>query len=203
MSVIGESFHVSKDQLWEQLARELGAEIVKGDFWEGDKVVARHGSWVVTLDTFAISAAKSRSLCTRLRAPYENADGFRFKLYRKNPLSDVGKLLGMQDVLTGHAAFDEEFIVKSNDETKMWTLLSNAHIRHLIFAQPEILLQVKDDEGWFGSDFPEGVDELYFEAPGVIVNLERLESLFTLFAAVLDRLCEMGAAYESEPHVTL
>ena len=192
MSVKREIFRASKDPIWEQLARELGGKMVQGDFWEGDKVIARHRRWVVTLDTFAISAAKTRTLYTRLRAPYENADGFRFTVYRKNPLSDVGKLLGMQAVLTGDAAFDEGFIVKSNEEAKVWTLLSNAHIRQLIFAQPEILLQVKDDEGWFGDDFPEGVDELYFEAPGVIVNLEHLESLFTLFAEVLDRLCTIG-----------
>jgi hypothetical protein len=188
-------FRPSKDQIWEQLAREMAGKFVQGNFWEDDSVIVRHRRWVVTLDTFAISAAKVRTLYTRLRAPYENADGFRFKIYRKNPLSDIGKLLGMQDVLTGDAAFDEEFIVKSNEEAKVWTMLSDAHIRRLMFAQPEILLQVKDDEGWFGNDFPEGVDELYFESPGVIANLEHLESLFTLFAEVLDRLCTIGAAH--------
>lgn len=188
MSVNKESFHASKDQIWEQLARELGGKMVKGNWGEGDKVIARHRRWAVTLDTFTISVAKTCTLYTRLRAPYENADGFRFTIYRKNPLSNIGKLLGMQDVLTGDAAFDEGFIVKSSEEAKVCTLLSNAHIRQLIFAQPEILLQVKDDEGWFGSDFPQGVDELYFEAPGVIVNLEHLQSLFNLFAEVLDGL---------------
>ena len=203
MSVNREIFRASKAQIWEQLARELDGKIVQGYYWEGDKVVVRHRKWVVTLDTFAITVRKVRTLYTRLRAPYENTDGFRFKVYRKNPLSDIGKLLGMQDVLIADAAFDEEFIVKSNEEAKVGILLSNAHIRQLIFAQPEILLQVKDDEGWFGSDFPKGVDELYFEAPGVLMNLEHLESLFTLFAEVLDRLCEMGAAYEREPGVSL
>jgi len=31
---------------------------------------------------------------------------------------------------------------------------------------------VKDDEGWFGRSFPEGVDELYFQVPGVINSME-------------------------------
>src|ERR1700722_18504462 len=158
MSNNREGFRPSKDQIWEQLAREMAGKFVQGSLWEEDSVIVRHRSWVVTLDTFTVSAAKMRTPYTRLRAPYENADGFRFKIYRKNPLSDIGKLLGMQDVLTGDVAFDEEFIVKSNEEAKVRTMLSDAHIRQLLSAQPEILLQVKDDEGWFGNDFPEGVD---------------------------------------------
>jgi len=32
----------------------------------------------------------------------------------------------------------------------------------MILAQPQIRLEVKDSEGWFGPKFPEGVDELHF-----------------------------------------
>ena len=43
-------------------------------------------------------------------------------------------------------------------------------------------LTVKDDEGWFGTSFPEGVDELFFRVGGVIKDVERLKSLYDLFA---------------------
>jgi len=44
---------------------------------------------------------------------------------------------------------------------------------------------VKDDEGWFSTAFPKGVDELYFSVVGVIKDVERLKSLYYLFAEVL------------------
>ena len=62
---------------------------------------------------------------------------------------------------------------------------------------------MKDSEGWFGPEFPEDVDELYFQVVGVIKDVERLKALFDLFAAVLDQLCRIGSAYKQEPGVTL
>ncbi len=46
-------------------------------------------------------------------------------------------------------------------------------------------------------------DELYFQVPGEIEDLGRLEGLFDLFSEVLHRLCHMGAAYQDDPHVDL
>jgi hypothetical protein len=43
------------------------------------------------------------------------------------------------------------------------------------------------------------VDELYFQAHGTITDVDRLKELFALFGLVLDRLCEIGSAYETSP----
>ncbi len=47
------------------------------------------------------------------------------------------------------------------------------------------------------------MDELHFQTLGVIKDIDRLALLFGLFAAVLDRLCRMGSAYERDPGVEL
>ena len=73
----------------------------------------------------------------------------------------------------------------------------------LIQAQPRVMFQVKDDEGVFRQRFPDGVDELYFVAFGVVRDVDRLHALFNLFAATLQRLCEIGSAYEQHPGVTI
>ena len=70
-------------------------------------------------------------------------------------------------------------------------------------SQPNIHLSVKDDEGWFATHFPEGVDELYFCVPGIIKDVDRLKSLYALFAEVLDHLCRIGSAYEDDPRLEL
>ena len=196
-------FGPSKDEVWRQLSQEIGAEFVEGGFWNGSKVQAHVGPWTVTLDTYTESSGESHVTYTRMRAPYINPEGFRFTIYRKNLFSDLGKFLGMQDIEVGDPEFDEAFIIKGNDESKVRDLFANPKIRQMIQAQPKIRLRVKDSEGWFGPKFPENVDELHFQVVGVIKDVERLKALFDLFAAVLDQMCRIGSAYKQEPGVTL
>jgi hypothetical protein len=196
-------FGPSRAEIWRQLSEEVGGRYVEGGFWKGDKVEATHGEWIVTLDKYVVSTGKVTIVYTRMRAPFVNPGGFRFTVYRKGLFSDLGKLLGMQDVEIGDPMFDDAFIIKGNDEANVRELFSNARLRTLIAAQPQIHFQVKDDEGWFGPKFPEGVDELSFMVVGLITDVERLKALYELFAETLDQLCRVGSAYESAPGVTL
>ena len=196
-------FGPSKDEVWRQLSQEIGAEFVESGLWKGNKVQAHVKPWTITLDTYTVSTGKSSVTYTRMRAPYINPEGFRFTIYRKSLFSDLGKFLGMQDIEVGDPEFDEAFIIKGNDESKVRDLFSNSKIRQMIQAQPRIRLEVKDSEGWFGPKFPEDVDELHFQVVGVIKDVERLKALFDLFATVLDQLCRIGSAYKQEPGITL
>src|SRR6516165_2925790 len=197
-------FGPSKDEVWRQLGEDIGAEVVQGGFWKGgSKVQAHVGPWTVTLDTYTVSSGHSHYTFTRLRAPYVNPEGFRFTIYRKGFFSDLGKLLGMQDIEVGDPEFDEAFVIKGNDEETVRDLFANPKIRQVIQAQPRIRLEVKDSEGWFGPRFPEGVDELHFEVLGVIKDVEGLKALFDLLATVLDQLCRIGSAHRMSPDVAL
>ena len=196
-------FGPSRAEIWRQLSEEVGGRYIEGGFWKGDKVEATHGEWIVTLDKHVVSTGKVTIVYTRMRAPFVNPGGFRFTVYRKGLFSDLGKLLGMQDVEIGDPMFDDPFIIQGNDEASVRELFSSARLRTLIAAQPQIHFQVKDDEGWFGPKFPEGVDELSFMVVGIITDVERLKALYELFAETLDQLCRVGSAYESAPGVTL
>jgi hypothetical protein len=143
------------------------------------------------------------SAIRRFRGLPVYSEGFRFTVYRKGIFSDIGKWLGMQDIEMGDTKFDLDFILKSNQERKLRELLGSSRIRELISQQPDIYFSVKDDEGFFSSKFPEGVDELYFQVVGVIKDVERLKSLYDLFAETLDQLCRIGAASQNTPDVSL
>jgi hypothetical protein len=203
LGLLRELFGPSKEEVWQQLSREIDADFVDGGFWRGSKVEARVDPWTVTLDTYTVSTGKSSTTFTRMRAPYVNADGFRFKIYRKGFFSDVGKLFGMQDVEVGDAELDGDFIIQGNDDHKLALLFRSPRIRNLLLAQPAINLEVKDDEGWFGARFPEGVDELYFQVHGVVRDVDRLKQLYELYAETLHHLCHIGSAYEQDPGLTL
>lgn len=196
-------FGPSRDAIWRSLSAEIGGQFVEGGFARGAQVRATHGEWTVTLDTFVVSSGKAAAIYTRMRAPYVNPTGFRFTVYRKGFFSDIGKRLGMQDIEIGDASFDRDFIIKGDDEAKVRALLADVRIRELIAAQPEMYFTVKDDEGWFGASFPEGVDELLFMVGGTITDVDRLKLLYDLFGETLDQLCRMGLAYEVDPKVTL
>ncbi len=196
-------FGPSKKELWRQLSEQLGGEFVEGGFWKGDKVLVEHGDWTLTLDTYAVSTGKVTIVYTRMRAPFVNPGGFRFEVYRRSVFSGLAKWLGMQDIEVGHAPFDDDFIVKSTDEARVRQLLWNSRIRELLSAQKDINFSVKDDEGWFGTKFPDGVDELHFAVVGIIKDLDRLRLLYELFSETLDELCRIGGAVDAPPNVTL
>jgi hypothetical protein len=200
MRLLRSMFGPSRQEVWQELSRQIGAQYVEGGLWKGDKVEAQYGPWVVTLDTYTVSTGKSSVTYTRLRAPYVNRDGFRFQIYRAGFFSDFGKLLGMQDIEIGDPLFDQGFIVKSNVEVQVRALLSDVNIRDLLQRQPAVSFHVADDEGWFGEHFPDGVDELYFQVVGIIKDVDRLKSLFELFAETLQQLCRIGSAYETDPY---
>jgi hypothetical protein len=199
MGLLRQIFGPSKDEIWADLSRQIGAEFVDGGFWKGSKVIAREGPWTVTLDTYTVSTGKSSQTYTRLRAPYVNRDGFRFEISRTNIFTAVGLFFGMQDIEVGDSEFDRQFVVKSDDPEQVRKLLANPKLRELMLAQPSLLLRVVDDEGWFGDQFPEGVDEIYFIAGGVLKNADLLKGLFELFSETLQTLCEIGSAYETPP----
>jgi hypothetical protein len=196
-------FGPSKDEVWRQLCAEIDAEFVEGGLWKGNKVQLHVKPWTITLDTYTVNTEHSHVEYTRMRAPYVNPEGFRFTIYRKGFFSELGKLLGMQDIEIGDPEFDEAFIIKGNDAPRVQNLFADARLRELIQNQPSFRLEVNDSEGWFGPKFPENVDELHFQVVGVIKDVGRLKALFDLFAAVLDQLCRIGSAYKLEPDVTL
>lgn len=203
MSILREWFGPSKDEIWQQLAAEISADYVEGGFWKGSKVEASVHEWTITLDTYTVSTGKTHITYTRIRAPYVNKDGFRFRIYRKGVFSGLGKMLGMQDVEIGFPEFDDTFIIQGNDEEKLRLLLQPLKIQQLIDAQPAINLEVKDDDGWLSTQFPEEVDQLVFNVVGVIKDVERLKWLYELFAELLQQLCRIGSAYERDPNVAL
>ena len=200
MSFLKSLFGPSQKVIWRQLSREVRGQFHEGGLLATTAVQARAGDWIITLDTVTTGDGKTNQTFTRLRAPYFNPERFRFEIYRASIFSGLGKAMGMQDIAVGHARFDRDFVIKSNAPGRVRRLFDNRKIRDLIDAQPRINLSVKAHEGWF-SKFPEGVDELHFQAAGVIKDLAQLKTLFDLFAEVLREVCHEGRAYEDDVRI--
>ncbi|KAB3531645.1 DUF3137 domain-containing protein [Alkaliphilus pronyensis] len=193
-------FGSSKNEVWKQLAEELGGEFIEGGFFKTDKVNANMRAWTITLDTYTVSHGKTSSTYTRIIAPFVNNKDFKFKVYKKGFFSDVGKMLGMQDIEIGIEDFDENYIIKGNNEGLIKELLCKEDVRLLITQQPKISIEIKDKLGFFDKT-PEEADILYFEEAGVLKDLERLKKIFLLFASILNNLYSLGVTSEENPNI--
>lgn len=96
------------------------------------------------------------------------------------------------------AAFDEEFVIKGNDEIKVRALFANPRLRQLIQGQPYVSLQNRKSEIVPGSNSLEERgprNELYFPLGyNQAQDIERLKSLLELFTEILKQLRGIGSA---------
>jgi len=196
-------FDKKREAIWRLLAEQLQGKYVEGGFWKGDKVQVNHADWTITLDRYVVSTGKVTIILTRIRAPFVAAKPLRFTVSRTHLFSAVSRMLGLMDIEVGDPPFDKDFVIKSNDEMLIRQFLGSKRLRDLIAGQKDIKFALKDDEGWFGSKFPPGVDELVFDVVGVISDLDRLKQLFDLFGVALDELVRIGVATPEPPNVAL
>ena len=171
----------SQKEIWSQLAAELGGEI-ESSFWTGMEVTARSGPWIVHLNMTMVGKVPF----TRLQAPFDCMSDFRFRIYRKSIFSDLGKKLGMQDIEIGDPEFDENFIIKSNDEPQVRSYFADANLREHIRHQEDFDLMIVA-----GSDFAYSLE---LRTPGVVKDIQQLKGYFELFAVALEQLCRIGTA---------
>jgi len=208
MEFMRDHFGPSKEEIWKQFADEIGGRFI-GSTWQGDKVEAKHGEWIVTLDWYTVYGGGrfggGSVTFTRMRAPYINPDGFRFLVYPSNIIAEAAKCFGLQDITVGYPEFDKAFIIKGNDEQKLKRLFANPRIRELIPTQMGVNFRVLDDETnlWSARGFPPNVDELFFKTADLIKNVDELKRLYELFSETLDELCCIGSAYKDAPDIKL
>lgn len=196
-------FGPNKNEIWKQLSNEINGEFTPSNFFKPSRVKANIDDWTIILDTHTVSTGKSSITYTRLRAPFTNNDGFKFKIYKEGIFSEIGKFFGMQDIEIGDEIFDKKFIIQSNNETKVKELFSNYKIKDLIQQQSKILLLTKNNEGMFETHLPQGISELYFKIPGVIKDTDRLKGIFELFKEVLNEMTSIGITCKDKIDIEL
>lgn len=192
----------NEEQAWRELASEIGAEFLRDQSSRTMKVVARMKRWSVTLHEGRRAADSSWEHVYRTRiiaAPYVSKDGFSFELYRKGPLSDLWrKIFGTKDIEVACPESDRPFFIKGDDKPKVRALAANSRIPQLMQCQPSISVKVLQAKAT--PDFAEEIDALYADLGyEPIMDVERLKSLFGLFAEILNELSHMGSASEEEP----
>lgn len=185
---------IDRLDVWSQLAVKIGA-LYHGNlpdyglFRRANAVRLEVGEWTISLEQY-----KNRyGEVVLMRAPYQDKNGFRFLIARKNIVFKIARLFGMQDVNTGYAVFDDEFIIKTNDEEMVRSFLDNPKLRQLIRSQPSLSLEIRKSKVLENDTlFNHGV-ELYTPGP-YDKDINTLISAFEMFGEALRQLRRIGSA---------
>ena len=203
MSVLGKIFRRSKNELWRQLAEDIGGQYEDGGYWNPDGVRYKHEEWEIVLDTYEVSAGNSSQTITRMRAPFINLDGFYFYMYNEHVFTRLAKFFGAQDVEIGDEMFDKKFMIKANDPVKLKALLDDKRLKQLIYKNPKVRFGISDGSSPTSRKFPGRIECLFFEVHGTIRNKRQLKDWFEMFSIALERLVEIDSAYENDPLIRI
>jgi hypothetical protein len=68
---------------------------------------------------------------TTFSSPLIDGDKFLFEIHPEDFLNKIGKMFGMQDVVTGFPEFDENVIVKTNDPARFKSIFGDRSLREI------------------------------------------------------------------------
>lgn len=110
----------AREAVWRALAAERGGTYHPGKVslfkQQHPGIEVAVGQALVYLDTYVVSTGKSSQTYTRARARFSLRGAPSFKVAPKGVLATVGAMIGLRDVSLGHARFDEELVVKCEDQ---------------------------------------------------------------------------------------
>ena len=183
----------AKIQIWQTFAAETGGQLTIEPHWQTPKLVINFEHWQLIFDIYATEGVHGNTL-TRVRIPFINKRKFYFSLYHQDIFSEIGKLLGMQDIEIDYPEFDSSFVIKSNDKATIKALLARREICRLLLTNADLCFEIRDNEGYRGPTFPANIDELYLYAVEAVADIARLRVFAQLCCETLTQLCLIGVA---------
>jgi hypothetical protein len=196
--MLDDLFALPSTAFWPELARQIGGAYTPGSLLQFGSLRLQHHQWTILLDIWK----QGKSYNTRMRARFLNRNGFWFTVYPQGAISTARKWLGIQDIVVGHASFDDEFIIQGNDKSNLKQLFDNQRLRFLLQSLGAVHFSIADqDHSYWG--VPEGVHELCLttrEHPGQMATFQQL---FELFTETLDELRRLGTIAQDDPGVAI
>ncbi len=188
-------FRTIKDAVWARLEAGLAAKLSDKNLLKETRIEINLENWTISLDAYATNGKEY----TRIRAPFLRKSDAKFKIFHKDFYSTFMKLFGMQDIVIGSPVFDEAFIIQGNKPKEVAILFSDKSLQSRMLKEQSLLFQLKEDEGWFKTQYKEGAEELYLETEGNITTIEHLRNFYEIFAGVLSALCDLDPACKEMP----
>ena len=176
-------------------ASRLGATFVEGRRSSGDQVHLEHGPWKVILDVYVVNNGQNPITYTRVRALYVAKEDFTLRISERNVFTRIGEFLGFSGLLVGDQELERKYTLKSSNEPRGRSLMTDRRLRELIRVQPSLQLEIRRLPWGRRRKTGDGVRAVAVQTVGVIKEPERLANYVLLVAAALDQLVRIGAAH--------
>ena len=176
-------------------ASRLDATFVEGKRSSGDQVHFEHGPWKVILDVYVVNNGQNPITYTRVRALYVAMEDFTLCISERNVFTRVAELFGFSGLLVGDQELERKYTLKSSNELRGRSLMTDRRLRELIMVQPSLRLEIRRLPWGRRRKVGDGVRAVAVQTVGVIKEPERLANYVLLVAATLDRLVRIGAAH--------
>ncbi len=186
---------VSKDEAWDAVAASSGGTVIRDRKGKAEHVRFPHHNWVVVLDKYTVSTGNSSATYTRLRALFEPRMAFTFRIRKSNPLDAIGKWLGLQDVHTGRIVLDRDYIVKTDNESMLRSMLMDSRVGGRLESLSKGTFRITKPS--VKKPRPKTARELKYEIGGVETDARKLAEMVALMKAALDALKAIGGAAET------
>ena len=130
----------NENEIWQQVTADLnsGKELLEYE------TVLNQGTRKVLLDIDIDPGGgfESGYEYTRLTSEIQKINDFRFAIHHEGFIDKMGKLLGMEDILTGYPEFDKKLIIKTNNAEKVKTIFADNSIREVLQTLADFTLHI-------------------------------------------------------------
>lgn len=131
------------------------------------------------LETYTVGAGRHRRTYTRIFIQVNNHANGKLAIYQETVFSQLGKVLGMQDIQTGDEELDKRFILKGQPENFALSVLNSVNLRQTLLQTRAPNVQLEGNT-------------LRHSEQGVITDPERTQAILELLSYLADGLERAG-----------
>lgn len=192
----------SRKVLIQEYCNNLNGTYKEGGFGQGPMMIISHNHYEIVFDYHVVNRGNSSATYTRVRSVFKNNKDYTLKVAKQGFIAKIGKAFGGQDIEIGDEIFDEEYVVKSNDELLTTKLLNEFDVKSRLNFRKNFHFDVVH-KNMMGIKCVDGESGLYFSMIGKLRHEVEVINLIELFKFTLDKLVDLQIIDESLPGTQL
>lgn len=174
------------NRAWEDFATRTGLAFEPGGLLGAPRVRGAYRGHSLLVDTYTVHHGKSSTTYTRIALGLNRPGGLSLTLYNEGVFSQLGKLLGGQDIQTGDAELDRRFIIRGQPEQALRTLFVTGGWTQKLQAARAVHIEVDSQS-------------VRFRTTGVIRDADYLQSLLDMLGALADAVEHVSESSAAAP----
>jgi hypothetical protein len=174
----------TEDEIWQQINDDLLSD---EDVLTYNAIIKQNDKQIILdIDIDPGGGFEGGYEITSFTAEIKNTADFHFKMHHENFIDEIGELFGMGHLKTGDPEFDKNVIVKTNDEEKAKTVLSDQASRDFFKDLSDYSLSIIKNEEEHHEHY-----SLELSIDNGITDPIELRKIYNHFYAILIKIDEL------------